>query len=171
MGLVNSTMAMVAEKQKEIAQKQQVMQFKKMKNRRDMELATRMAMTRDRVIWMSSFVAFMGTLATVRSIAHKRFSSPPLASIPVVAVSFLIAYQMDFAYGTKSERVQKEAHKILKEELHHWFHQPMELPVTMRDAYMKVYEDHNDYLISHGFPPEKHWGTFPTPPVQDFRSP
>eukprot|EP00877_Chromochloris_zofingiensis_P001038 jgi/Chrzof1/10935/Cz05g17230.t1 len=44
----------------------------------------------------------------------------PKAGIPLVALSFVIAYQADMAYGNKTERIRGDFERIINDE-EHWF--------------------------------------------------
>jgi hypothetical protein len=57
------------------------------------------------------------TAATVRYLKTK--SVPVAAVVPIVFVPIFLAYQADFAYGNKAERIKRMRDEITKEK--HWF--------------------------------------------------
>jgi len=63
----------------------------------------------------------MGAVSIGRMIYIKQFSPLPLRTVPYVLVPFLIGYQMDYAWGTKTNRIYEEAQKIINEEGDKWY--------------------------------------------------
>jgi hypothetical protein len=85
---------------------------------RNFQMAMQMAAARDRVQWMGAAYGTVATAITLRLIAKKPV--PGIVAVPMFVVGTVLAYQYDFAYGTKFERVRAEAEKIMHEE-DHWF--------------------------------------------------
>jgi hypothetical protein len=160
MGVINSVEKRIEQKQLDAAIRQQLLSFKKLKRRRDYEIATKIATTRDRVYWMCGFYGAMGTASIGRMIYLREFNALPLKYVPFVLVPFLVAYQADFAWGTKVDRIDKEARKILKSEKH-WFTEPMELSPLLQEHYMTYWTETNKKLEAKGYLPESHWASFP----------
>ncbi|KAL9651631.1 hypothetical protein ABK040_001576 [Willaertia magna] len=153
----NSVLEKVEEKQKEAKITERLIELKQLKRRRDYEIATKMATTRDRVYWLGGFYFVMGGVSFGRMIVLRRFAPLPFDTLPFMAVPFWMAYQYDFAFGNKANRINKEALKILNEEEGHWFNEPIELPELLKPHYHKYFEETNKTLIEMGKPPEKHW--------------
>jgi hypothetical protein len=68
----------------------------------------------------------------------------------------MAGYQADYAFGTKGERLYKEAQKILNEE-EHWFNEPIELPELLKPHYNRIEQENAETLIKMGKKPEKPW--------------
>lgn len=79
--------------------------------------AMQMAFARDLVYWYGGVFATVCTGVTAYTFKTKKF--PIIASIPLFAIGTILAYQIDFAYGNKANRVNKIKQDILKEK--HWF--------------------------------------------------
>jgi len=160
MGLVNSIFSRVEEKQKEAAVKNILFQLKLEKKKRDYMIATKMATTRDRVKWMTAFYLVMGGVSFGRMIHLRKFTPLPLNVVPFVLVPFLVAYQFDFAYGSKANRIDREARVILNEEEGHWFNEPMEIPVRLKPHYLELFEENVEVEKKIGgekFKMPNHW--------------
>merc|ERR1719401_2297574 len=122
---VEDTTATIKEDATKAIMMSKLADLKVKKTERDMQLAMRMAVLRDRVHWL---LAFYGTMIAVNAIRLRRFGivdkrlalgsfePMPFAYIPYVATPFLFTYQADFAYGTKAERLNVETQNILKNE-------------------------------------------------------
>eukprot|EP00747_Dinoflagellata_sp_TGD_P031579 gnl/TRDRNA2_/TRDRNA2_135383_c0_seq1.p1 gnl/TRDRNA2_/TRDRNA2_135383_c0~~gnl/TRDRNA2_/TRDRNA2_135383_c0_seq1.p1 ORF type:complete len:221 (-),score=48.05 gnl/TRDRNA2_/TRDRNA2_135383_c0_seq1:383-979(-) len=135
---------------------------------RDTQIAMRIAVLRDRVHWL---LAFYGTMLVVNAVRVKKlgivdkrlaigsFEPMPLTYFPYVATPFLFAYQADFAYGSKAERLNIETQNILRNEKH-WFNEPMLLPMYMEPHYKKMMDERNAKLAERGLPPEEDWAKF-----------
>ncbi|KAF0980838.1 hypothetical protein FDP41_012759 [Naegleria fowleri] len=147
----------VEEKQKQALIQQQLIKLKSMKRRRDYEIATRLATTRDRVWWLGGFYTVMGGVSFARMLYLRRFDPLPLNYLPYIIVPFWMTYLVDFAYGTKANRIDREARKILTQEQGHWFNEPIEIPELLKPHYHRIFEENNRKLISEGKEPEKHW--------------
>eukprot|EP00490_Sorites_sp_Unknown_P024653 CAMPEP_0114661302 /NCGR_PEP_ID=MMETSP0191-20121206/22173_1 /TAXON_ID=126664 /ORGANISM="Sorites sp." /LENGTH=153 /DNA_ID=CAMNT_0001893311 /DNA_START=84 /DNA_END=545 /DNA_ORIENTATION=+ len=80
--------------------------------RREMMMATNIAFARDQFKFLSAFTGTVGTLGII-AFAKKR---NPAGLIPLLPLSFLLAYQYDMCYGNKMLRVRDEANKILASE-------------------------------------------------------
>jgi len=50
----------------------------------------------------------------------KKLTLLPIDSIPYISIPFIAAYQFDLAYGTKSNRIDKQA-KIILQDKSYWF--------------------------------------------------
>merc|ERR1712187_159018 len=116
-------------------------------------------------------IAFYGTMIAVNALRVKKFGMVdkrmaigffeplPLAYFPYVATPFLFAYQADFAYGTKAERLNIETQAILRSE-DHWFNKPVTLPKYMEPYYREMMESNNARLALIGEAAEKDWAKF-----------
>lgn len=103
------------------------------------------------------FYTTMALVSSTRMLILKRFSALPLKYVPFVSVPFLIGYQIDFAWGSKANRINKQAKHIREEENHHWFNQPLDLPPTLKPVYREYMDALNKELFRAGLPPEKEW--------------
>ena len=117
--------------------------IKSQKSKRDQELAFKVATVRERIQWLAGFyVTLIGFNFARMKITKEaaRFSPLPLAWLPYIGTPFLFLYQVDFAYGTKLERLNLEAQHILKNEKH-WFNNPVRLPRSFEIEYRKLIEE------------------------------
>lgn len=117
--------------------------LKSQKSKRDQELAFKIATVRERIQWLAGFYVslFAFNFARMRlSGEAAQFSPLPLAWLPYVGTPFLFCYQIDFAYGTKLERINIEAQHILKSEKH-WFNKPIRLPKSFECEYRKLVQE------------------------------
>ena len=81
-------------------------------------LAQQVAIARDRVDWMLgawASAALAGSVATLRGV-----KLPPAAAAPFLVYTVVLAYQWDFAYGNKTERINNTFNRIVNTEKH-WF--------------------------------------------------
>ncbi len=152
----NYITAPVIEKQKELALKQRLLDMKQAKKVRDFTQAMQVATVRDRVYWMTAFYITMGAVSVARMAILKEISTLPLRNVPFVLVPFMIGYQIDYAFGTKGNRVYSTAQEILKDESY-WFNQPIILPDTLKEAYHQLQEETNEKLRKLNKPEEKPW--------------
>lgn len=89
----------------------------------------------------------------------KQITPLPLKTVPYVLVPFLIGYQIDFAFGTKTNRIFEEAQKILNEEQDRdwWFNRPANLPELLKEPYHKMEQENAEQMRKLGKNPEKPW--------------
>eukprot|EP01129_Flabellula_baltica_P012967 TRINITY_DN5949_c0_g1_i1.p1 TRINITY_DN5949_c0_g1~~TRINITY_DN5949_c0_g1_i1.p1 ORF type:complete len:162 (-),score=19.91 TRINITY_DN5949_c0_g1_i1:14-439(-) len=137
--------------------KTRLLDIRQKKQERDFQIAWRMATTRERVYWLAGFYTTMGVVSMAKMIYQRRIEPLPLSFLPYVLVPFVFFYQLDFAYGTKSERLKVMTDKILNEEPHHWFNQPIELPDLLKPYYTDLMHDQNQELEKLGKPLQKDW--------------
>jgi hypothetical protein len=74
----------IEKKQKDAAIKQQLIQLKINKRKRDIMVSTRIATIRDRVYWMAAFYCTMGAVSLARIYRLKEISPLPLRIIPYI---------------------------------------------------------------------------------------
>ncbi|KAL0479605.1 hypothetical protein AKO1_007705 [Acrasis kona] len=146
----------IVEKQREGAIQSRLADLKQMKKQRDFTMAMNMAQVRERIFWMLGFYGTMSLITVTRVVVIRRIEPLPLKSIPLILVPFMVGYQIDYAYGTKSDRIYKEARKILTEE-EHWFNEPAELPEILKEPMLKLERETNEKLLAMGKKPEKPW--------------
>eukprot|EP01004_Peranema_trichophorum_P000845 NODE_10956_length_482_cov_5.364903_g10302_i0.p1 GENE.NODE_10956_length_482_cov_5.364903_g10302_i0~~NODE_10956_length_482_cov_5.364903_g10302_i0.p1 ORF type:complete len:151 (+),score=24.22 NODE_10956_length_482_cov_5.364903_g10302_i0:40-453(+) len=79
---------------------------------REIQLAISIAQARDLFQWMTAFTATVGTFGIIGFAKTKK----PHGIIPLLPLSFVLAYQYDFAYGNKLQRIREEAGNIIREE-------------------------------------------------------
>eukprot|EP00730_Choanoeca_flexa_P011339 TRINITY_DN24670_c0_g1_i1.p1 TRINITY_DN24670_c0_g1~~TRINITY_DN24670_c0_g1_i1.p1 ORF type:complete len:145 (+),score=32.02 TRINITY_DN24670_c0_g1_i1:52-435(+) len=79
---------------------------------REIQMATAIAQARDLLLFVGTFTATIGVGGTL---AFLRTGSKA-GLVPLLPLSFVTAYQYDFAYGNKLERVRQEAESILANE-------------------------------------------------------
>jgi len=114
------------EKQKEVQkemQKEMVeVQMKNMmlgqERMRRMMIAQQMALTRERLWWLGGIGGF-ATFGLAGYAARTR-TFPTPAIVPLIGYWTACAYQWDFAYGTKPDRINKYTNEIL-EDPKYWF--------------------------------------------------
>eukprot|EP00834_Sanchytrium_tribonematis_P006624 NODE_505_length_6682_cov_0.825394.p7 type:complete len:107 gc:universal NODE_505_length_6682_cov_0.825394:5658-5338(-) len=90
------------------------MQRKSMEKQQKTMVAMTMANSRDLCLWIGGTWAAVGTGLLL---AGNR--APRVALVPFGVLSIVFAYNVDFAYGNKAERIRQEFLKIQNED--HWF--------------------------------------------------
>lgn len=101
----------MAEKQKEMAVIQRENQKKMMEEQMKKQLSMAMASQRELLNWELSAYGTFATVFTLGKLARRPV--PHVAVVPLVVAPVILAYQWDFAYGTKADRIKAEADKIL----------------------------------------------------------
>jgi len=79
---------------------------------RERQMSMQLAGAREMFYWLASFYG----IATVAMFAGFRKSKSPAALAPFLPLTFIVAYQADYVYGTKMSRIRDEAENIMKEE-------------------------------------------------------
>ncbi|XP_065904136.1 plasminogen receptor (KT)-like [Dysidea avara] len=79
---------------------------------RERMIAQQLARSRDMCYWFGGFYV---TAATGMLAGFARSRRPGII-LPIVPLSFIMAYQLDLAFGNKMERIVAEADEILKNE-------------------------------------------------------
>ncbi|KAK6624444.1 hypothetical protein RUM43_004214 [Polyplax serrata] len=79
---------------------------------REREAALRIARDRELVLWLGAF--YLVSVPTL-FIAWRRTGNSSLL-VPFIPFSFILAYQMDKAYGNKLDRIRQEAEMIMQFE-------------------------------------------------------
>jgi len=79
---------------------------------REKQMAMQIATRREMFSWWAAFYALVFPAMLV-GFKHSR---KPGAIAPLLPLTFIVAYQYDFAYGTKIERVKAMADGVLGEE-------------------------------------------------------
>eukprot|EP00968_Pinguiococcus_pyrenoidosus_P001433 scaffold63_cov306-Pinguiococcus_pyrenoidosus.AAC.57 len=82
--------------------------------------------------------------------------------LDAVEFPFTLTYNLDLAYGTKIERLNREVKEIIRNEKH-WFNEPMSLPPYLEVSYRQLQTEMNAKLALVGRPPERDWASFDTP--------
>jgi len=116
--IANSMAEKQKEMQKEMIKVQQQNMLKSQERMRRMQIAAAMAMARDQVMWMTGAGGIALTGLGAYTLRVKAF--PKVAIVPITIYSYILAYQWDFAYGNKTERVNKMFNDIITTE-QHWF--------------------------------------------------
>ena len=101
-----------------MVEKQQENMKKNMERQMRIMTATQMSYTREMIPWMATPYSILVLGVLGRTIAKKPV--PGAALIPVVIGGVVLGYQIDFAYGTKADRVHDQFLDILNKE-DHWF--------------------------------------------------
>eukprot|EP00160_Parvularia_atlantis_P002591 Unigene12158_Nuclearia_a/m.36965 Unigene12158_Nuclearia_a/g.36965 ORF Unigene12158_Nuclearia_a/g.36965 Unigene12158_Nuclearia_a/m.36965 type:complete len:143 (-) Unigene12158_Nuclearia_a:65-493(-) len=104
----------MAEKQREAMAAQQAFMMQQAKRQQ----AIMMAQQREQLVWEAGAWALVATATTMRTVVSRRFPAP--AAVPLLVLPYLMAYQVDMAYGNKMDRIKAESDRILAEEAH-WF--------------------------------------------------
>ena len=87
---------------------------RRLMQQREMQMAVRIAQTRDTVWYFGSAWSCLVTgVATARALGHK---PPPVLFVPIVVGALALGNLADLAYGNKMMRVVKEAEHILEHE-------------------------------------------------------
>ncbi|CAJ1333107.1 unnamed protein product [Effrenium voratum] len=113
--------------------------IKQAKRLRDLELATRIASTRERLCWIGAYYGLVGVVSLARSATlrwqnvrlHWDNAFLPLNVVFLCMPPFVSGYQLDLAMhpislmgyqvGGKANRIAEEAMRIRNGEAHHWF--------------------------------------------------
>eukprot|EP00747_Dinoflagellata_sp_TGD_P168758 gnl/TRDRNA2_/TRDRNA2_195908_c0_seq1.p1 gnl/TRDRNA2_/TRDRNA2_195908_c0~~gnl/TRDRNA2_/TRDRNA2_195908_c0_seq1.p1 ORF type:complete len:189 (-),score=16.15 gnl/TRDRNA2_/TRDRNA2_195908_c0_seq1:58-624(-) len=154
---------------------------------RDTEQSMRVALVRDRILWVTAYYGAVGLVSAMRHLAmHRRgihFTFDnfflPLNVVVVIIPPFALGYQIDYAYYDKANRIAEEAKRIRSGDAHHWFghpwlpiarsdadmwfNQPMVLPAMLKPAYSKYMTELNRLQNEAGEPPMKDWAVFSAP--------
>eukprot|EP00928_Gymnodinium_smaydae_P066781 TRINITY_DN49742_c0_g1_i1.p1 TRINITY_DN49742_c0_g1~~TRINITY_DN49742_c0_g1_i1.p1 ORF type:complete len:212 (+),score=35.85 TRINITY_DN49742_c0_g1_i1:89-637(+) len=137
--------------------------LKQKKKERDLMIASRIATIRDRVHWLSAFYVVMIGANLFRGRKLRAAGLPweplPISYLPFVATPFAFAYQADFAYGNKAERINAEVQNIIKNEKH-WFNDPLLIPAYLKPVYDDMQRETNEKLKAMGVSAEPEWATF-----------
>jgi len=91
---------------------------------RERQMSMQLAAAREMFYWLASFYG----IASVGMFAGFSKSKKPAVLIPFLPLTFIVAYQADYVYGTKMSRIREEAEHIMKEERAF-----LELPTGMPD--------------------------------------
>ncbi|KAJ3332784.1 hypothetical protein HDU76_013111 [Blyttiomyces sp. JEL0837] len=132
-----------------------VMEMRQAKNQRDTQIAMNIAMTKDRIYWMTGFAGALGTIGLARTIAHQK-PAIPVASVPGLIFTTLLLYQADMVWGNKMNRIHTDAEEI-KKDPRFWFNEKMKLPPAMKGAYRKAMDELNRDLEKAGEPKVAEW--------------
>jgi hypothetical protein len=117
---MSSSMAKTQEEmQGKMLKKQQHMQMRMQDRMRRTMVAQQMAFTRDLVHWMSG--VYSATLVGVTAYTIKNRKFPKVAIVPLALFGTVIAYQADFAYGNKVERVNRMMNDDILTNKNYWF--------------------------------------------------
>ena len=79
---------------------------------RERLLAMQIARARELLNW---FTAFYAISVTSLSMSYRRTRKPGFL-MPIIPLTFVLAYQADLAYGTKLQRIRAEAEHIMQHE-------------------------------------------------------
>jgi len=104
--------------QQEMLQKQWELQLRGQERMMRSQIAMQMAASRDLCYWMGSVLVVGVAGLSVAVVKGKR--PPPVVIIPLAIYSIVLAYQVDFAFGNKAERIRKMRDEIITKE-EHWF--------------------------------------------------
>jgi Fe2+ transport system protein B len=116
---VSSNMEQMQRKlQEEMREKQWEMQLRGQERMMRTQLSMQMAMARERMYWMGG--AYGAALTGVLGAKLKGHAIPKVTAVPLAVFTIFLAYQADFAWGNKAERINKMRREILENEKH-WF--------------------------------------------------
>jgi len=79
---------------------------------RERQMSMQLAGAREMFNWLASFYG----IATLAMLAGFKKSRNPAALVPFLPLSFIVAYQADYIYGSKMSRIRDDAEKIMTEE-------------------------------------------------------
>ncbi|KAJ3002064.1 UNVERIFIED_CONTAM: hypothetical protein HDU68_006506 [Siphonaria sp. JEL0065] len=152
---MGSAVSSVAQPFIEKQQMGKVLEMRQQKNMRDTQIAMQIAMTKDRVYWMTGAIGTLGTLGLIRTLA-KKTPAVPIPAIPATIVSAVILYQAEMVWGNKMNRIHDEA-EIIKQDPRFWFNEKMKLPPVLKQPYRKAMDQLNKDLAEAGEPPAAEW--------------
>ena len=101
---------------------------------RERMMAVQVAGARDMFMFYGGAMALIFPLLIIGSIKKK---NPALLG-PIIPFSFILAYQYDWAYYTKADRIMKEADHILQHEKHYLYFPGGELTVETIDKLIEL---------------------------------
>lgn len=129
MGVGQSISDAMAENQRKIMdeqmKKQWEMQKRAQERMRRVQISFQMAVVQERFYWMAT--AYSGSLLGLTINFLKTKSFPKVAIPPLYIGGFALAYQYDFAFGNKINRINEMATK-LQNSPEYWFSPIDELP-------------------------------------------
>lgn len=99
-------------------EKQWKMQKKAQERMRRQMITFQMAMARERCYWMGAGWAGLVLGVIGKTVKTKQF--PALSVPPLFVATMILAYQVDFAFYTKANRVNAMAKEIMNDESY-WF--------------------------------------------------
>ncbi|EDO44001.1 predicted protein [Nematostella vectensis] len=79
---------------------------------REKQMSMMLAGSREMFTWIASFYS----LATLGMFAGFLRTKKPSVVVPFLPLSFIVAYQYDYCYGHKIDRIRAEAERILEKE-------------------------------------------------------
>mmetsp|Transcript_10499 Transcript_10499/g.17117 ORF Transcript_10499/g.17117 Transcript_10499/m.17117 type:complete len:151 (+) Transcript_10499:1639-2091(+) len=102
-----------------------------MATQRELGIAVSISQTRDLLQWMGGVWCGLASIALVAGVKSRASNAafPKQLLIPLGVLPLMGAYQWDMAYGTKIERVAKEAEHVLEHERHR-FIPPKQAPFS-----------------------------------------
>jgi len=110
------------ELQKEVQKDMSAIQLNNMilgqERMRRMMIAQQMAIARERLIWIGAFGGFLTLGLTGYTVRTKSFPAP--AMVPLIGYWTIFAYQWDFAYGNKAQRIFEYQNSIMQDN-RYWF--------------------------------------------------
>eukprot|EP00928_Gymnodinium_smaydae_P071750 TRINITY_DN55249_c0_g1_i1.p2 TRINITY_DN55249_c0_g1~~TRINITY_DN55249_c0_g1_i1.p2 ORF type:complete len:212 (+),score=39.33 TRINITY_DN55249_c0_g1_i1:58-636(+) len=139
---MGSALSHIENRQRQAALDARLADVKQAKRLRDLQVATQIASTRDRLLWVAGYYSTMLAMSLVRHVAlHRRGVSfhfdnffLPLNVAIICAPPWLVGYQLDLALpesvvpglplGGKATRLQEETLRIRDGLRHRWFDHP-----------------------------------------------
>jgi hypothetical protein len=115
MGILHSKFESI---QAEFTKNQKKMMISNMDRQMRVMQATQMAFAREQLNWM--LVPYTGLLAFIIKSTIQKKPYPPALKVPLIIGGCVIGYQLDWAYGTKADRVRGIFNDIIENE-NHWF--------------------------------------------------
>jgi len=115
--MVEKQRALQVEMQEKMAQRQEANMKKQQERMKRMQIATQVAIGREQFWWFAGFHSFL-TLGLTGALIKKK-PVHPAAVVPYLAFTLITAYQWDFAYGDKLERINNIYSDLQKED--HWY--------------------------------------------------
>mmetsp|Transcript_28147 Transcript_28147/g.66550 ORF Transcript_28147/g.66550 Transcript_28147/m.66550 type:complete len:200 (-) Transcript_28147:6-605(-) len=136
---MGSLLSTIEQRQRVAALDSKLADVKQVKKTRDLELALRIASTRDRLCWVAGYYSFVAFVSCCRHAnmhfrgVHFHFDNffLPLNITFMCLPPFLFGYQLDLALsprtllglpiGGKANRIAEEAERIRQGSVHQWF--------------------------------------------------
>ena len=160
-----------------------LLDLKQKKRERDITQSMQLAATRDRLLWIGGYYAFVGLLSCGRHVYMRRRGLAftwdnfftPLNQAFLCLPPFLFGYQLDYACFDKGERIAAEAARIREGAPHRWFDHPwlpvsddtdrwfnksLDLPRSLEPTYDKVMTAADAQRAAAGQPPAPRWARF-----------
>mmetsp|Transcript_328 Transcript_328/g.458 ORF Transcript_328/g.458 Transcript_328/m.458 type:complete len:153 (-) Transcript_328:41-499(-) len=107
---------------------------------RETQMAVNIGFARDNFKWYAAFYSVVSPLCIIGAVKTKK----PVSIIPLIPLSFALAFQYDMAYGDKLFRVRYEAEMVLEKEREKFLFPENTKVIRSREEYESFFVDKDD---------------------------